>query len=184
MSRSHRLGSGSPCRGLCSTTPSLALTNLPANLRNHRRNCTDRPVPPARWAAAAVRLEGSRRGGCGSTTPSWRWPKCSQDQLVRWVLAALWEAEELAESVVESAAEWAGVLEMVWVDWWVGAQGELWCCSPFPSSSSRTPVGLETKWSPTVRSQIRSRMVATSLTLTKATEEVGSGATSSKDSTS
>merc|ERR1719189_704890 len=29
MSRSHRLGSGNPCRGLCSTTPSLALTSLP-----------------------------------------------------------------------------------------------------------------------------------------------------------
>merc|ERR1719414_996502 len=72
MSRSHRLGSGSPCRGLCSTTPSLALTNLPANLRNHRRNCMDQP---------AVRLEGSRRDECGSTTPSCRRAKCSQDQL-------------------------------------------------------------------------------------------------------
>jgi len=89
----------------------------------------------------------------------------------------------VAELVAESAAEWAGVLEMVLVERLEWSQGELWR-SPFPSSSSRTPVGLETKWSPTVRSQIRSRMVAKSLTLTKATEEVGSGATSSKDSTS
>jgi len=99
------------------------------------------------------------------------------------VLAVLWEAELAESSVVESAAEWAGVLEMVWVVVWEWSQGELWC-SPFPSSSSRTAVGLETKWSPTVRSRIRSRMVAKSLSLTTATEEVGSGATSSKDSTS
>merc|ERR1719346_731710 len=144
MSHSHRLGSGNPCRGLCSTTPSLALTNQPANLRNHRRNC--------------------------------------MDPLVRWVPAVLWEAEP-AESAVESAAEWAEVLEMVWVEQWEWSQGELWC-SPFPSSNSRTPVGLETKCSPTVRSQLRSRMAAKSLSLTTAIEEVGSGATSSKDSTS
>jgi len=50
QSQSHRPGWDNPCRGLCSTTPSLALTNLPANLRNHRRNCTDRPAPLARWA--------------------------------------------------------------------------------------------------------------------------------------
>ena len=56
-------------------------------------------------------------------------------------MAVLWEAELAAELVVESA----GVLEMVWVELWESSQGELWCCSPFPSSSSRTPVGLETK---------------------------------------
>jgi len=92
-------------------------------------------------------------------------------------------AESAVELAAESAAEWAGVLEMVWVERWEWSQGELWC-SPFPLSSSRTPVGLETKWSPTVRSQIRNRMAAKSLSLTTATEEVGSGATSSKDSTS
>merc|ERR1719220_1857264 len=96
----------------------------------------------------------------------------------------LWAAEPAESLVVESAAAWAGVLEMVWVEGWDRQLGELWWDSPFPSSSSRTPVGLETKWFPTVRSQIRSRMVAKSLSLDTATEEVGSGATSSKDSTS
>jgi len=95
---------------------------------------------------AAVQLEGNRGGGLGSTTPSYRQPKCPRDQLhswdplVRWVLAVLWEAE----SAAELAAESAGVLEMVWVEPWEWSQGELWC-SPFPSLSNRTPVGLETK---------------------------------------
>merc|ERR1740122_380384 len=69
------------CRGLCSTTPSLALTNLLANLRNHRRSCTDRPARRAaelapRWAAD--RLEGSRGGGLGSTTLFYRRARCSR----------------------------------------------------------------------------------------------------------
>jgi len=99
------------------------------------------------------------------------------------VLAVLWEAESLAESLAELAAESAGVLEMVWVERWEWSQGELWC-SPFPSLSNRTPVGLETNKSPTVRNPIRNRMVAKSLSLTTATEVVGSRATGSKDSTS
>merc|ERR1711948_232946 len=97
MLRSHRPGSGSPCRGLCSTTPFLALTSLPPNLRNHRRNCTDRPVAP--WAEELatewlhslelVAAWGSLGGGCGSTTLSWRRTRCSQDQLRSWE-AAVW----------------------------------------------------------------------------------------------
>jgi len=68
--------------------------------------------------------------------------------------------------------EWEGVLALagVGVELWERAQ--LWC-SPVPSLSSRTAVGLETKQSPTVRSPSRSRKVATSLSLTAATEEVG-----------
>ena len=95
------------------------------------------------------------------------------------MLAVWWVAEWAAEL----AAEWEGASEMAWVELLEWSQGELWC-SPFPLSSSRTPVGLETKWSPTVRSQIRNRMAAKSMSLTRATEEVGSGVTSSKDSTS
>merc|ERR1719336_1788432 len=91
----------------------------------------------------------------------------------------LWKAE----SVAELAVELAEVLEMVWVDLWEPARGAL-CCSLFPSSSNRTPAGPETKRSPTVRSPMRSRMVAMSLPHTTATEEVGSGTTSSEDSTS
>jgi len=95
------------------------------------------------------------------------------------VLAVWW----VAESAAEWAAESAGALEMVWVERWEWSQGELWC-NPFPSLSSRTPVGLETKLSPTARNPIRSRKVAKSLCLTTAREEVGSGATGSKDSMS
>jgi len=93
------------------------------------------------------------------------------------VLVVLLEAESLAELAVESA----GVLEMVWVERWGWSLGELWC-SPFPSLSNRTPVGLGTKKSPTVRNPIRSRMVAKSLSLPTAIEEMGS--TGSEDSTS
>jgi len=58
---------------------------------------------------------------------------------------AWWVAESAVESAVESVAEWAGVLEMVWVEeGWECSQGELWC-SPFPSFGNRTAVGLETK---------------------------------------
>jgi len=60
------------------------------------------------------------------------------------VLAVLWEAESLAESLAGLAAESAGVLEMVWVERWEWSPGELWC-SPYPSLSSRTPAGRETK---------------------------------------
>jgi len=96
------------------------------------------------------------------------------------VLAVLW----VAESAAEWAAESVEALEMVWVERWEErSQGELWC-NPFPSWSSRTPVGLETKLSPTARNPIRSRKVAKSLSLTTAREEVGSGATGSKDSMS
>jgi len=56
------------------------------------------------------------------------------------VLAVWW----VAEWAVESAVEWEGALEMAWVELWEWSQGELWC-SPVPSSSSRTAVGLETK---------------------------------------
>merc|ERR1719277_915165 len=73
-SHSHRLGPHNPYRGLCSTTPSFPLTNLLANLRNHRRNCTDRAVE---GVSAAAR----RGGGFGSTSPSYRGPKCSTHQL-------------------------------------------------------------------------------------------------------
>ena len=95
------------------------------------------------------------------------------------MLAVWWVAEWAAEL----AAEWEGASEMAWVELLEWSQGELWC-SPFPSLSNRTAVGLETKWSPTVRSPIRNRMVVYSLSLTTATEEVGSGATGSRDSTS
>jgi len=61
----------------------------------------------------------------------------------------VWEAaESLAESLAELAAESVGVLEMVWVERWEWSPGELWY-NPFPSSSSRTPVGPETNKSPT-----------------------------------
>jgi len=56
------------------------------------------------------------------------------------VLAVWWVAEWAAEL----AAEWEGVLEMAWVELWEWSQGELWC-SPVPSLSSKTAVGLETK---------------------------------------
>merc|ERR1711920_1173439 len=35
---------GSPCLHYCNTKPSLPRTTLLASLRNHRRNCKDRPA--------------------------------------------------------------------------------------------------------------------------------------------
>jgi len=95
------------------------------------------------------------------------------------VLAVWW----VAEWAVESAVEWEAALGMAWVELWEWSQGVLWC-SPAPSLSSRTAVGLETKLSPTVRNPIRSRKATKSLSQTTATEEVGGGATGSTDSTS
>ena len=75
------------------------------------------------------------------------------------------------------------VLEMVWVELWESSQGEL-RCRPSQSLSNRTPVELEAKLFPSVPNPNRNRMVAKSLSLTTDTQEVGSGATSSEDSTS
>jgi len=101
------------------------------------------------------------------------------------VLAVWWVAvgAAVAEWAAESAVEWEEALEMAWVELWEWSQGELWC-SPVPSLSSRTAAGLETKKSPTVRNPNRNRMAAKSLSLTTATEEVGSRATDSRDSKS
>jgi len=62
-SRIHHPDWGSPCRGLCSTTPSWPQTSLPANSRNHRHNCKGLPGPAAVSA-------GHRCGASCSTNPS------------------------------------------------------------------------------------------------------------------
>jgi len=59
----HHPDWGSPCRGLCSTTPSWPQTSLLANSRNHRHNCRGLPGPVAVSA-------GHRCGASCSTNPS------------------------------------------------------------------------------------------------------------------
>jgi len=59
----HHPDWGSPCRGLCSTTPSWPQTSLLANSRNHRHNCRGLQGPVAVSA-------DHRCGASCSTNPS------------------------------------------------------------------------------------------------------------------